>query len=107
MTETIVASFYMENIPAEVVRCQAAVVRKLAPPHFAIAQILTSRSHGEALDAFMESDAHDLIVFLDIDCVPLNAMALSALADRAAEGKLAGCVQRANHIDNDAHLYPT
>jgi hypothetical protein len=105
MTGKVLASFYMDNIPAGVVRCQAAVLCKFAPPDFALTQILTSRSHAEALDAFMVGDTHDLVVFMDIDCVPLNAAAIPTLAARAAEGKLAGCVQRANHIGNGAHLY--
>lgn len=105
MTGKILASFYMDNIPASVVRSQRAVLQKYAPADFALTQILTSRSHAHALDAFMQEEAHDLLVFMDIDCVPLDAAAIPSLAARAAEGKLAGCVQRANHIDNDAHLY--
>jgi hypothetical protein len=105
MTGTVVASFYMENIPAEVVRSQAAVLRSFASPDVTLTQILTSRTHAEALDDFMEGEAHGLVVFLDIDCVPLNAGAIPTLVARAAEGSLAGCVQRANHIGNRCHLY--
>jgi hypothetical protein len=105
MSGGLIASIYMDNVPAEVVLWQRAVLEALAPPSFEIRQVLTQLSHGAALDAVMaESDA-ELVLFLDIDCVPLTAAAIPALAASAEAGALAGCVQRANHIDNGAHLY--
>jgi hypothetical protein len=44
-------------------------------------------------------------VFLDIDCVPVAEGAIERLLDYADQGELAGSVQRANHIENDNHLY--
>jgi hypothetical protein len=100
-----VASFYMNNIPADVVSWQREVVRTFKPPGFGFEQILTPLSHGAAIDDFLARAQGDLIVLLDIDCVPLSARALPNLAARAASGALVGCVQRANHIQNGAHLY--
>jgi Glycosyl transferase family 2 len=98
-------SFYMNNIAPAVVSSQWAVLQTLAPSGFAFEQILTSLSHGAAINEFLASARQDLIVLLDIDCVPLTARALPTLVARAAAGALAGCVQRANHIQNGAHLY--
>jgi hypothetical protein len=101
----VVVSFYMDNIPASVIQSQRNVLEKFVPSDFAIEQRLTTRSHAAAINGFMSSMQYDLVVVLDIDCVPLNPRAVSAIAARAARGALTGCVQRANHIDNDGHLY--
>jgi hypothetical protein len=100
-----VVSFYMDNVAADVVLSQRAVLERFKPSGFALEQILTARSHGAAIDDFLAHSNCDLLVLLDIDCVPLHAHSLPNLAARAARGAVAGCVQRANHIQNDAHLY--
>ena len=101
----VVVSFYMDNIPESVVSSQRAVLDKFVPLDFEVRQILTRGSHAAAIDDFMSNTAHDLVVILDIDCVPLNSRAIPALAAHAVRGELAGCVQRANHLRNDGHLY--
>jgi hypothetical protein len=105
MSDVLVASIYMDNIPGDVVRCQRAVLEALTPPEYELRQVLTTRSHGAALDEIMTNAANDLVIFLDIDCVPLTKDAIPALATTAHDGALAGCVQRANHIANGAHVY--
>lgn len=105
MSGGLIASVYMDNIPAEVVEAQRAVLDAFAPAGFEVRQVLTARSHGAALDEIVAGADADLALILDVDCVPLNAAAIPALAAKAAAGALAGCVQRANHIDNGAHLY--
>src|SRR4029077_9038658 len=100
-----VVSFYMNNIAADVVSWQRAVLEIFKPSAFELDKILTAQSHGVAIDDFLAHSRHDLVVLLDIDCVPLRADALPDLAARAARGALAGGVQRANHIQNNAHLY--
>ena len=101
----LIASIYMDNIPSEVVRAQREVLAALAPPDFAVEQVLTQRAHGAALDEIVAGAEAELVLILDIDCVPLTREAIPALAAEAQAGALAGCVQRANHIDNGAHLY--
>jgi hypothetical protein len=105
MSSGLVASIYMDNIPAAVVGAQRAVLQALAPPQFELRQVFTRQSHGSALDAIMAGADADLVIVLDIDCVPLTAAAIPALAARARAGALAGCAQRANHIANGAHIY--
>jgi hypothetical protein len=100
-----IVSFYMDNIDPEVIRSQRDVLERVVPPGFEILQICTPRSHAGAMDEFMQTSRHDLVVFLDIDCIPLNAAAIPSLADHARRGALAGCAQRANHLANDGHLY--
>jgi len=100
-----VVSFYMNNIPADVVRCQRAVLDRFVPPDFAISQELTSERHATAIDQFVARTGYDLVVILDIDCIPLTEWSIPSLAMHAACGELAGCVQRANHIANQGHLY--
>jgi hypothetical protein len=101
----VVVSFYMDNVVADVVQHQRAVLEKFIPRDFALVQKRTTGTHAVALDDFVRNTEYDLIVVLDIDCVPLDASSIPALAMRAARGELAGCVQRANHIDNHGHLY--
>jgi hypothetical protein len=101
----VIVSFYMSNVPDEVVKSQRAVMEKFAPADFAVEQTLTSESHAFAIDEFFRNTKYDLIVLMDIDCVPLNSWSMPTLAAHAARGELAGCVQRANHLDNQRHLY--
>jgi hypothetical protein len=105
MSGVLIASIHMGNIPAEVVGAQRAVLEALAPPEFELRQVLTTKSHGLALEEIMTNAANDVVLFLDIDCVPLTKDAIPALAATAQDGALAGCVQRANHIANGAHVY--
>jgi hypothetical protein len=100
-----VVSFYMNNIPADVVRCQRAVLDRFVPPDFIISQEMTGALHAAAIDQLMADTQHDLVVILDIDCIPLTKWSIPSLAMRAACGELAGCAQRANHIANQGHLY--
>jgi hypothetical protein len=101
----LIASVYMDNIPAPVVQAQRAVLEALAPADFELRQLLTQRSHGAALDEIISLAEAELVVVLDIDCVPMTPAAIPELVARAEAGALAGCVQRANHIANNAHLY--
>jgi len=101
----VVVSFHMDNIPDSIVTSQRLVLKRFVPSDFEVRQILTRGSHAAAIDDFMTNTAHDLVVILDIDCVPLNSHAIPALAAHAARGQLAGCVQRANHLSNEGHLY--
>ncbi len=101
----VIVSVYMDNIDPEVVRHQRAVLQKFAPGSFSLRQTRTEHTHAAALDEIMHTTTPDLVLILDIDCVPLREDAIPALALRASQGVLAGCAQRANHIVNDAHLY--
>jgi hypothetical protein len=53
----------------------------------------------------MKKMQDDIVILLDIDCIPLTQRALRYLGGLARRGTLAGAVQRSNHIDNGGHLY--
>jgi hypothetical protein len=103
--KTAVVSFYMLNMPDEIVRAQEQVVRRFLPEGFQFFQILTGVGHGASIDSFLRSTAYDVIIFLDIDCIPLTLGSFSLLADEATPDQLVGGAHRANHIDNGGHLY--
>jgi len=86
MSAGLIASVYMDNIPAEVVQAQRAVLDAFAPVDFDVRQVLTQRSHGAALDEVMAGADADLVLILDIDCVPLTPAAIPALAAKATVG---------------------
>ena len=100
-----VVSFYMNNISPEVIQAQRSVVELFLPEGCDFKQILTEKSHGEAIDEFVASSSADVIVLLDIDAIPLRPDALTLLIDQANRGELAGAVQRSNHIKNNEHLF--
>jgi hypothetical protein len=101
----VIISFYMDNIPKEILMAQRDVVLKFAPTNCEFMQIKTEFSHADALDKFMTGRSAEVILFLDIDCIPLNLSDIPHLFSRAERGLVAGCVQRANHIENNKHLY--
>jgi hypothetical protein len=53
----------------------------------------------------LEAREHNVIMFLDIDCVPLNDNALDYFFDKAYNGWVIGDAQRSNHIQNDQHIF--
>jgi hypothetical protein len=100
-----ILSVYMANLPMTVVSAQRAVLDRLVAEDMAIVQLQTGYIHSVTLDALMALTSYDILVFLDIDCIPLHRQALKELCAAAAAGELAGAVQRASHLENGGHLY--
>lgn len=50
-------------------------------------------------------DNYDTILLLDIDCIPLSPESLNYTFDQAEKNILVGNAQRANHIENNKHVY--
>lgn len=48
---------------------------------------------------------YDIILMLDIDCIPLSTNALHYVFDKALNGYIIGNIQRSNHISNNEHIY--
>lgn len=111
MDKLIVYSPYGENVSTEVVQNQRNVIEQFLPSKWIFEQQLVKGefNHGLVLDAFVDSCSDDdFICLLDIDCIPLHSRALQILQSlvNKEDGKgLVGAVQRANHIENDKHLY--
>lgn len=101
-----VYSIYMPNVDRAVVGAQYTVVKKFLPEGWAFEQVKVDHySHPAAMTVCVAENKLPVSVFLDIDCIPLNEFALELLAVRADVGMLVGAVQRANHINNNEHLY--
>lgn len=103
-----IASIFMKNIDPKILELQKKVVEKYNTskiPHY---QVYTEASPGYTMDALvgmLEEKQHDAIMYLDIDCLPLNDNALNYLFDKAYSGTLIGDAQRSNHIQNDQHVF--
>jgi len=111
----------MDNIDHNTVELQRKVVEKFNPSKFPHYSIKTNTRHGISIDHFWAMNGadneyfkslkvqnhcdHDVVVILDIDCVPLNCEAINNLAHKANSGVLIGNVQRSNHIANNQHLF--
>jgi hypothetical protein len=103
--KTAVVTFYMDNMPAKLVGAQAEVVSRFLPKGWDFHQINTACSHAESVDKFLTATRYKRIVLLDLDCIPLHGNAFHLLAADVTSDQIVGCAQRANHIDNDGHLY--
>ncbi len=95
----------MDNVPKKIIDLQKQIVTRLNTRNFNFLQMRTTASRGEAIDDALRHIDGDVLIFLDIDCIPLNCDALPMLAEAAARGVLVGSVQKANHIQNGDHLY--
>jgi hypothetical protein len=71
----------------------------------------TVDNNGDAVNNFLAMNAKredmnfDVIVILDIDCIPVNPKTIDYLIEKAVEGKYVGNIQRSNHIQNDEHVF--
>jgi hypothetical protein len=103
-----IASIFMKNIAEKTVALQQQVVKKFNKSNIAHYPVLTEANPGYTMDKLidmLEKKGHDAIMFLDIDCVPLNDNALDYFFEQAYAGKLIGDAQRSNHIQNDQHVF--
>lgn len=101
----IIVSFYMSNINPEVVRHQKMVMDKLYP-NSNFLQISTQYRHGQSMDLFLFQRKEDIVVFLDIDAIPLTTSSIPKIIEMTENGsKIAGSPQRSNHIENNEHIF--
>lgn len=108
MTNPCIASIFMENISQDTVLLQKKVVEKFNPSKVAHYQVLSQAPPGYTMDKLVDmlkDKGHDAIMFLDIDCVPLNDCAIDYMFQQAYTGKVIGDAQRSNHIDNGQHIF--
>lgn len=99
---------YMANISDEVLKLQAECVHKYLPKGWEFNQVLYTDSHGHAMQRCTDSNKNPVTVFLDVDCIPLTKESFRFLYDdrwSCVNGALVGCAQRANHIQNNKHIY--
>jgi len=103
-----IVSIFMQNINHNMLHSQRAVIEKFNVskiPHY---PVLTDDHPGSTLDHLIQHlvDAgHDAVMFLDVDCIPLNELALDYFFKQAYAGKVIGDAQRSNHIQNGQHVF--
>jgi hypothetical protein len=102
---TAICSVYYDNLNPRVRELHKQVVEKFMPESATYYQ-LRANDHGSAMFRMTKQLAitrkdHDFdrIIWLDIDCIPLNRQAFEL------KFNFWGCAQRANHIENGRHLY--
>ena len=103
-----IVAIYMQNIDPRTPSLQNAVVSKYNKSNIVFHQVVTAGSHGATMTLLipmLEKMGHDAVLFLDIDCVPLNDSALEYFFKQAYAGKVIGDAQRSNHIQNDQHVF--
>jgi len=103
-----VYSCFMANISKQVLDLQRDVVQKFLPKGWKFQQVMYSDSHGHAMQRCTDENKNEVTIFLDIDCIPLSKEAFKFLFDdrwSCNNGTLIGCAQRANHLENNKHIY--
>lgn len=111
MTKAAIFSVYMPNVNPEVAAYQEKCVVRCLPEGCRFVQSLYTppeddpSPHASALEKFISENPDPITILLDIDCIPLSTKGIQLLIEYAEQGELAGAIQRANHIDNQGHLY--
>lgn len=116
-----IVSFFMDNINPKTVGLQKSVVEKYNKSKYPHHVFKINFPHGVGLDYFWATNGYpnnvlaehhvkkevdyDVVLFLDIDAIPLHEDAIDYYIDRAAEGVLIGNAQRSNHIQNNQHVF--
>lgn len=103
-----IISIFMNNIDRKTVELQKKTVAKFNKKDITHIQVLTDAQPGQTMDKLMElleKNQFDAVMFLDIDCVPLNDTAIDYMFSKAYEGVLIGDAQRSNHIENGQHVF--
>jgi hypothetical protein len=116
-----IVSFFMDNIDMKTVGLQKSVVEKYNVSKYPHYHVKTDMRHAVSIDYFwcmngVKVDTfkgqniekkldHDVILFLDIDAIPLSEAAIDYYIEKAANDRFIGNVQRSNHIDNNQHVF--
>jgi len=103
-----VFSIHNGNMGEEVLHQQDRIVRKFLPDGWTFTQFFQpfgGEPHAIGMSRCVQMCETDIIIFLDTDCIPLSDVAFPYLFDSAQQGWLAGIIQRANHLQNNQHIY--
>lgn len=101
---TAVVTVYQDNIPREVISAQAEVICRFLPDGCEFEPLRVSH-HALGLNDYFGERRHDAYVIFDIDCIPLTEWVIPWLLEQALAGIVVGPAQRANHLDNGAHVF--
>jgi len=98
-------SFYGSNVSDDVINAQREVVEKYKQNDTSFLQIKSNNTHGANINFFVRHTDYDNYLILDIDCIPLTDGIFPTMFKMASDGSVIGCAQRANHINNNKHIY--
>lgn len=95
---THIYAYHMSNALPEVLAAQRAVFDRLSIP---LRQVCSALSHGQFLtETLRNADVADVVVFFDIDCIPLRADVVERVINVAQRRRaIVGCAQQANHLE--------
>jgi SAM-dependent methyltransferase len=103
LSQAKIFSIYMQNIPNEAIALQRAVFEKFG---YCVTQVPWVGGHGEALDHLIKKRENGIIIFCDIDAIPLCRGVFEKMIFNVNNyGGLVGVAHQANHIDA-FHQYP-
>lgn len=104
MSANVITTMFWDNVDPAIRAVQRDVFQHLG---FRIDQEdATGQSHGDWMDRRLEQlDDEDAVLFVDIDCFPLNAAVVARAFAAAREGRILGCAQTANHKANNQLIY--
>jgi|694.fasta_scaffold09965_16 hypothetical protein len=121
MKNPCIVTYFMGNILDKTPEMQKKVVDKFNKSKIPFYQVKGMPSHAQFIDYFWTVNGagpeymkesgvkqeldHDVVLILDIDCIPLSEKAIEYYIEQASNGKVIGNVQRSNHIKNDQHLF--
>lgn len=95
---------YWDNIPEELRVNQQKVFQALNIPLEQYER--TGQRHGDFLDEqLVMANEEDILVFVDIDCIPLNNEVIEKAIQFAHEGGIWGCAQVSNHLPDPNHVF--
>ncbi|MEQ9893617.1 hypothetical protein [Pectobacterium aroidearum] len=93
-----IVTLYWDNVDARLVDAQQKVFEKFG---FHIEQHnIHGMDHGVWMTDILDNTPdNNVVIIVDIDCIPLNANAVEKAIASAHSGHIYGCAQSANHID--------
>lgn len=97
-------SMYWKNVAPEIIELQLKVFKSLGLKLLQLER--TGQNHGEFINEQLRSaEIDDILIFVDIDCVVMNADVVFTAAEFAKNGGIWGCSQVANHLEDNLHVY--
>jgi len=97
-------SIHCGNIPSSLIEAQAAVLSLLSPRGWEHVQV-EAPSHAGGMDQIIREGDDEILFFLDIDCLPLDTLALQWAVHEAKRGLVAGNAGASSHIDRGRHAF--
>jgi len=93
-----IVSFYMSNIPEEVLFYQKKVFQKFG---YNLNQIHFHDSHAKAIDRYLTGNNWEFVSLFDVDSIPLHRNVLhNAIKTCTHNNAIYGCAQQASHLLN-------